>query len=145
MYSFDKFVHPTDEAFAILVLENNCDRYKDMAERNDMTATSTSPKYTKATRRGQKYQSKGWSDLGKIRFQELTSTVIQYRSNKKWLEDMTRIVLKKCKCKANKRKREESDEFDTERQMNKNEMQDWNSFLLNTMDNSQWIKNTVAL
>ena len=32
-YDYDQFIHPTDEAFALLVLENNSERYSDMVDR----------------------------------------------------------------------------------------------------------------
>ena len=65
--NFDEFIHPSDESFALLVIENNLNRYKDMVKAQNKNEKNISkPKYTMVTRKGEKTMCKGWSDEGKI-------------------------------------------------------------------------------
>ena len=57
-YDFDWNVHPTDESFALLVIDNNLDRYRDMVQRPDVSKhLLIPPKYKTVTKVGQKNTS----------------------------------------------------------------------------------------
>lgn len=45
-FPLSRYVSICDEAFALLVFENNFDRWLDMAVRDDWTSSSVKPKYT---------------------------------------------------------------------------------------------------
>jgi len=147
IHSYNKFIHATDESFALLVLENNCMRYEDMVERKSMKGCVIEPKFTTINIKGAKTLKRGWSDVGKIRFQYYTKLVLQYRNNEQWLNDKSKYIMKKCKKKYGKRKRDSNDDHQTEtnKRMNQEEKDEWNNFLCENMNNKDWIANSVAI
>ena len=100
-YDYDQFIHPTDEAFALLVLENNSKRYNDMVLRPGLKIEDyLSPKFTTITRNKDKekrLQVRGWSDSGKMRFLEYTMMIRKQRGDKKWIDSKKKTIKKKCK------------------------------------------------
>ena len=115
--NYSQFVHPTDESFALLVLDNNLERYFDMIERKDKR-TDANPKYTTATKKGKKNFNKGWSDEGKLKFQEYTKFVLEKRNNSTWLKDKTKYVIKRSNKENKNRKRKHKEDGEEEEDEN---------------------------
>ena len=80
------FVEVSDEAYALLVLENSWDRMKDDAEHPERKARvgNIPTKYTMQLQNNRKF--KGWSDAGKIRFNELCGQIENDRASEEGLE-----------------------------------------------------------
>jgi hypothetical protein len=70
---------PTDEAFALLILENSIMRWLDIAENG--TESLVKPVYTRGKAAGGSRKYEGWTDAGKTRFNELIDDVTADRSN----------------------------------------------------------------
>jgi hypothetical protein len=70
---------PTDEAFALLILENSIKRWIDMAKHG--TESIEKPKYTRGKAAGGSRKYEGWTDEGKQRFNELIDAVTADRSD----------------------------------------------------------------
>ena len=107
-----KYVTVSDEAFAMLVLENHGERYMHMMDGKDEPA----PKYTQV--KGSSSINKGWSDEGKMRYMELVMETEQWRSeNLHKMELLSIYVLKKetaiSKKKQSKRSVEDMDDGTT--------------------------------
>ena len=142
---YTKIVHPTDESFALLVLDNNVARYKDMISKR-CKKSEVNPRYTMVTKKGQKIYNRGWSDAGKLKFQEYTKLVMSKRNDMNWLKDKIRYVLKKSKKAYKKRKMAlENDAKVSNRRMNEQERDEWNDFLCDNMNNKEWAVNSVAI
>ena len=93
---YHKVVHPSDEAFAFLVLDNNVKRYRDMIRRPGLKSNEyTSPKYTRLSEKGKKLENKGWNDEGKQKFMEYTNAVRSKRSDDEWLKKRSESIRKK--------------------------------------------------
>ena len=149
-YDFDRFIHPTDEAFALLVLDNNLERYIDMVNRPDVLKQHlVPPKYTTVTKGGQKTQVRGWSDSGKLQFQRYTMMIKNIRSQNDWIVKVRKIVKKKCKKEfRNRRKRKDRDginDDDSVKRMNREEINNWNTFLSETVNNNDWYTQSVSV
>ena len=144
---YDTFVHTSDESFAMLVLENNISRYNDMVKHKTTKPNILcSPRYTTVTRKGQKTMSRGWSDVGKLRYKKLTEMIIEMRSNDEWIKDRRKYIKRKCsKHKNRKRKRNEDKDYNYQKQMNEEEKNTWDDFIYNSMNDLNWGGNTVAL
>ena len=143
--NYSQFVHPTDESFALLVLDNNMERYFDMIARKEKQ-TDKEPKYTTATKKGKKTFIKGWSDEGKLKFQEYTKFVMQQRNNSAWLKDKVKFVIKTANKEFGKRKRKENESDNKKiKRMNLQQQKDWNNFLCDSMNDKEWIKNSVGV
>jgi hypothetical protein len=106
----------TDEAFALLLLENNYEIWRhSVATTSDDGdyATETAdlkPKYTSGKKAGGSRRHEGWSEAGIERFNELTELVRKDRSdNKYWDKDYRNSKLRESEAQArqsgNKRKR----------------------------------------
>jgi len=139
--NFPRFIHPTDESFALLVLENNCERYKDMVKNNSMVGSLVEPLYTTVNRKGDKTFKRGWSDVGKMRFIELTDAVMEFRKKEDWVLVNTKFIIKKSQRRYNKRKIDEDGNDISNKRMNKYEQDKWNNFLYRNMNNKEWINN----
>jgi len=144
---YDMFVHPSDESFAMLVLENNILRYKDMVKHKSTNPNFLStPRYTTVTRKGQKTMSRGWSDVGKLRYKKLTKMIIEMRSKDEWIKDRRKYIKRKCsKHKNQKRKRIDDNDYNYQKQMNQEEKNTWDNFIYNSINDLNWGSNTVAL
>ena len=74
----------SDEAFAILIFENNLDAWVDMGLRKDTSGTQVPRKYTNGGNSkgelGSSQHNKGWSEQGLKRFNELFDKVKMNRS-----------------------------------------------------------------
>ena len=74
----------SDEAFAILIFENNLDAWLDMGMRKDTSGSEVPRKYTNGGRSKQEVassqQNKGWSEQGLKRFNELFDKVKENRN-----------------------------------------------------------------
>lgn len=76
------FVTNSDEAFALVVLENNYERWMDMWSKNHMRDSEVPAKYTNAgvsLKDGRTRKYCGWSEDGVNRFNELNAEVGQSR------------------------------------------------------------------
>ena len=110
-----KYVTVSDEAFAMLMLENHGERYMHMMDGKDL-ATQPAPKYTQV--KGSSSINKGWSDEGKMRYMELVMETERWRSeNLHRMELLSIYVLKRetaiSKKKQGKRSVEDMDDGTT--------------------------------
>jgi len=142
--NYSQFVHPTDESFALLVLDNNLERYFDMIERKDKR-TDANPKYTTATKKGKKNFNKGWSDEGKLKFQEYTKFVLEKRNNSTWLKDKTKYVIKRSNKENKNRKRKHKEDNRQNKKMNQQQKNNWNDFLSESINDKEWVTNSVSV
>ena len=91
----------SDEAFALIVVENNWERWVDMHEQNNFKSSNIMPKFTNAGKTqyssngssNQKY--KGWSAAGLKQFNEIFLMVKQNRNMKHALKWEEAFKLKK--------------------------------------------------
>ena len=123
-------------------------RYKDMVRLKKKSAKEiTNTKYTTVTVKGQKTMSRGWSDLGKLRFKELTELVVAQRQSEDWIKDRRKYIQRKCMKEfgGRKRKRNGNDQNNYNLKMNKEERSTWDDFINNSMNDLAWAGNTVAL
>jgi len=86
-----QFVTPTDEALCLLLLENNWNRWKDIASGKKEELAST--KFTAEGKGSQALEFKGWSDAGYERFNELCRKVIADRDSSEG-EEFEKAYLK---------------------------------------------------
>jgi hypothetical protein len=71
-----KIASPTDEAFALLLLENAYKVWCDMAKEGNVDGTTLmKPKYTGGKASGGCRRYQGWSDEGIVRYNQLLTTV----------------------------------------------------------------------
>ena len=84
------FVMPSDEAFALLVYENNHDRWLDMYERQDYKTSEVENKWTNSGNNrnsgGHVKRFNGWSVEAYKRFNDLSTSIKKNRSIRKELE-----------------------------------------------------------
>ena len=159
-YLFNHFIHPSDEGFALIVLENNIIRYREMRDRenvesndnnnneNEVQFKYSQPLYTTVTKKGQRSTGKGWSDDGKTKFKELTLLILRKRRNKQWLTNRSTYIKKKALNDSNdSKKRKRSSENDTQgsKRMNSTEEEAWKQFLLDSVNDTEWCKNAVGV
>lgn len=159
-YDYSRFVHPSDEGFALVVLENNIIRYREMRDRelemneanneddDDDDHDYTQPLYTVVTKKGRKSSGKGWTDKGKMRFQEFTQFVRNKRQNERWMEDRNNAIKSRALRdfnESNKRQRLDFDAHNDEPQMSKNEETAWNQFLSDNINDSEWLNNAIGV
>ena len=145
-YDYDQFVHPTDEAFALLVIENNSKRYNDMVERPGLNGEEyVSPKFTTITRNkvsDKRSQVRGWSDSGKMRFLEYTKMIRRQRSNKIWVDDTKKMVKRRCKrdYKTRKKRKDMNDDDNDLRskRMNREDRNEWKTFQTDNLNYDNW-------
>ena len=105
------------------------------------------PRFTTITRKGEKTMAKGWSDAGKLRFKRLTNIVKQQRQDVDWLNERRKYILKKAgRDSKRKRKRDNNNVDDTiNKEMNREEKEDWNDFINESINDFNWINNSVAV
>jgi hypothetical protein len=72
---------PTDEALALLILENALEKWTNMAKLAAGTKTTVKTKYTRANAKGGSTKYGGWTTAGKKRFNQLVEMVKQDRRN----------------------------------------------------------------
>ena len=145
-YDYDQFIHPTDEAFALLVLENNSERYSDMVERPGLSSDEYAcPKYTTITRNKDKdsrSQVRGWSDAGKWRLLEFTNIIREMRGDKIWIEGKKKMIKRRCKREYKyhkKRKDTNNDDNETRhKRMNREDRNEWKLFQMNNLKFDNW-------
>jgi hypothetical protein len=93
-----KWVTISDEAFALLVIENNIDRWIDMYMRADRKNSAVLPKYTNGgksqVRNGSSQRCKGWSIEGTKRYGDLYHYVKTKRSGISWQEFEKQYLVK---------------------------------------------------
>ena len=145
-----KFIHPSDEGFALLVLDNNAERYRDMLNHpNKDKKLYAQPKYTTVTStKGTKSFGKGWTDVGKKQFQSYTEMICNKRQDKTWLERRSKSIKKHVyRDRKNSKKRTFKDvDTSLDREMNKDEKNRWNEFMMESVNNmADWTNNSVAL
>jgi hypothetical protein len=101
-----KYVTVSDEAFAMLVLENHGERYMHMMAGKD-DALQPDPKYTQV--KGSGSINKGWSDEGKMRYMELVMETEQWHNeNLHKMEVLYTYVLRKETAISKKKQRKRS-------------------------------------
>jgi hypothetical protein len=82
-YLVSTFVTISDEAFCLLVCENNLEKWLDMYKREDRKQSNVVPKYTNGGRsnnaNGSSRRNKGWSQTGTRRYVQLYEFVTNQR------------------------------------------------------------------
>ena len=121
-----EFVYPTDEGFALLVYENQKDRWEEMSERN-LTSLTKAARYTDGgggrdiPKQGRSRRNCGWSHEGMERFNELCRLVVADRSagHAKAFEDdyLSKKIEEKERANSGKRVRERKMYGDDELEM----------------------------
>ena len=144
-----RFITPSDEGFALVVLDNNYDRYMDIYNNSDPNKTIfEQPKYTNVATKGVKDTvGKGWNDKGKMEFQRYTEMVIEQRKERTSLERRARIIKKlsnKERKHSNNKRRYDDIEDETE-VMNIEAKNRWNNFMLSSVKELSEMENMVAL
>ena len=91
-----EFVTESDEAFAILIMDNNLIRYKDMINLGECKRDCWSqPKYTRMGS-DRRTVGRGWSSEGKLKYFELTKAIQEWRDeNNGKMMKLGSFVLKK--------------------------------------------------
>ena len=144
-----KFVTPSDEGFALVVLDNNIDRYMDIYNNSDPNKTIfEQPKYTNVATKGVKDTvGKGWTDKGKLEFQRYTEMIIDTRRDKTWLERRAKTIKKMAnrERKQNKYKRKYDDIANEPEVMSIEAKNRWNRFMLSSVNDLSEIDTMVAL
>ena len=107
IHSIFSFIHSSDKAFVLIVLENNSKQYKEMAEREKTNVSTennaneednveySQPLYTTVTKKGQKYSGKGWSKQVKDLFIDYIAFVKKKHRNNKWMNRRSEYVKKR--------------------------------------------------
>ena len=159
-YVYSRFIHPSDEGFALIVLENNVIRYKEMRDKesnvhnntngndDDDDIEFTQPLYTTVTKKGLKSSGKGWTDQGKMKFQQYTQFVKNKRQNQQWINDRNKYVKRKAmKESKDSKKRKRSSDNDTQgdKKMSTSEEQAWNKFIFDNVNDTEWLNNVVGV
>lgn len=160
-YVYSRFIHPSDEGFALVVLENNVTRYREMRDRDnridgqDAEARDgeqeyeyTQPLYTTVTKKGHKSTGKGWTDKGKLRFQHYTEFVQTKRQNQQWLNDRNNAIKRRALRDSKewkKRKRSSDNDYGNDKRMNSNEESAWNKFIVDNVNDTEWFNNVVGV
>jgi hypothetical protein len=115
-----KVASVTDEAFALLLLDNGYYQWCDMARVDNPTKRSTlAPKYTQGRSKGGSRRYEGWSTEGIDRFNELTDMVKKNRTDyKEWewvyMADKEREQSEAAMHSGNKRKKRREPQQRTE-------------------------------
>ncbi len=160
-YVYSRFVHPSDEGFALVVLENNVTRYREMRDRDnridgqdtedrddEQEYKYTQPLYTTVTKKGLKSTGKGWTDKGKLRFQHYTEFVRTKRQNQQWLNDRNNAIKRRALRDSKewkKRKRSSDSDYGNEKRMNGSEESAWNKFIVDNVNDTEWLNNVVGV
>ena len=76
----------------------------------------------------------------------MTTKVKAQRQNTNWLNERCKYVLKKTR-KDSKRKRKRDDNIDemNKKEMNMREKEDWNDFINDSINDFEWVNNSVAV
>lgn len=160
-YVFSRFIHPSDEGFALVVLENNITRYREMRDReknvtnqedehqdNHQDHDYSQPSFTVVTKKGHKSSGKGWSDEGKTKFKNYTIFVKNKRQNKQWLHDRNKAVKRRALRESKdskKRKRSSDNDTEEDKRMNSSEEKEWNRFIFENVNDTEWLDNVVGV
>ena len=158
-YDYSRFIHYTDEGFALLVLENNVTRYREMRDRaiksTQQTANNedeedeyeyTQPVYTTVTKKGKRSSGKGWNDAGKTRFKVLSKIVQTKRQNQLWLTQRKKSIKRRALADSNEsNKRQKRTIVDHDQQMSTSEELEWNQFIADSINDTEWINNAVGV
>ena len=148
--NYYKFITPSDEGFAFVVLDNNVERYRAMQQNTDPDYKDcTQPRYTNVTTKGSTNNvGKGWNDRGKMEFQRYTEMVMEKRNQNNWLEKRARMIKKMVNRDRNNNKKRSYDTFETNNSedcMDKEALNRWNQFMMNSINNMSEPINSVAL
>ena len=160
-YVYSRFIHPSDEGFALVVLENNVTRYREMRDRDnridgqdtedredEQEYEYTQPLYTTVTKKGLKSTGKGWTDKGKLRFQHYTEFVRTKRQNQQWLNDRNNAIKRRALRDSKewkKRKRSSDNDYGNGKRMNSREESAWNKFIVDNVNDTEWLNNVVGV
>ena len=103
MFVISKIMTVSDEAFLLLVLENNWDLWMEMAEHDRAVKDcQQKPKYTNAKGNGRTIKGGGWMDEGLHRYNEIHEMVVKARKENKRVEE---VYMEICKTEQPARKR----------------------------------------
>ena len=133
------YITPSDEGFALVVIDNNIERYRQMQLNTDPDFKDfEQPKYTTVTNKGAANNvGKGWNDKGKIEFQRYTEMVIEKRSERSWLEKRARVIKKMAnrEHKHNAKRLYDDISNDNNIAMDDEAKEKWNNFMMNSVSN----------
>ena len=159
-YTFNRFIHPSDEAFALIVLENNSKRYQEMAEREHTNVSTddnanenekveySQPLFTTVTKKGQRSSGKGWSKQGKDLLIDYTEFVKRKRRNNEWMNRRSEYAKKRALKENNdsrKHKRSSDNDVEDNAKMSTSEEQKWNKFIQDSVNDTEWFDNMVGV
>lgn len=145
-----KFITASDEGFALVVLDNNIERYMEMMKNEDPNIKDFGqPKYTSVTQKGMTHHhiGKGWNDRGKMEFQRYTEMIIEKRKDLVWLEKRSRGIKRVSNRERQRRKKRSYDDIDNQQYncMDNEEQTKWNNFMLSSVNNMNSMSNITAI
>ena len=146
-----KFITASDEGFALVVLDNNIERYMEMTKNEDPNIKDFGqPRYTSVTKKGMmtNHIGKGWNDRGKMEFQRYTEMIIDKRNDLQWLERRSRGIKRVANRERQKRNKRSYDDIDNDEypnSMDSEEKTRWNNFMLTSVNNMNNISNMTPI
>ena len=146
-----KFVTASDEGFALVVLDNNIERYMEMMKNEDPNIKDFGqPRYTSVTKKGMltNHIGKGWNDRGKMEFQRYTEMIINKRNDLQWLERRSRGIKRVANRERQKRNKRSYDDIDNDEYPNSMDSEEkirWNNFMLTSVNNMNNISNMTPI
>lgn len=144
-----KYITESDEGFALVVLDNNIERYLEMKKNDDPNKKDfAQPKYTSVTKKGMpNHIGKGWNDRGKMEFQRYTEMIINKRKDTAWLEKRSRGIKRVANRERQRQKKRSYDDIDNEEfnYMDNEEKNRWNNFMLASVNNMNTISNMTSI
>ena len=138
-----KYITESDEGFALVVLDNNIERYLEMMKNDDPNKKDfAQPKYTSVSKKGMpNHIGKGWNDRGKMEFQRYTEMIINKRKDIVWLEKRSRGIKRVANRERQRQKKRSYDDIDNDEFncMDTEEKNRWNNFMLASVNNMNTI------
>ena len=161
-YDYGHFIHYSDEGFALLVLENNIIRYREMRdcpvepnqqneenedEEDEHEYVYSQPIYTTLTKKGKQSPGKGWNDASKTQFKVYSKFVQQKRQNQLWMNNERHKSIKQrvLRDSNESNKCQKRNIVDNDKQMSTAEEMKLNQFIVVSINNTEWLKNVVRV
>ena len=109
-----EFVTESDEAFAILLLDNNAEKYKSMNQHGDNRHSWQQPKYSRKCATG-KFNGKGWSFVAMAKYFKIKNAIEEWRDNNEdRMVEIARYVYSKYRINSNNNANIEDEHYDSE-------------------------------
>ena len=101
-----EFITESDEAFAILLLDNNAEKYNSMNQYGGYKQSWKPPKYSRCNVRGET-NGKGWSYQAQIKYFKLKIAIIKWRDNNEdQMVELAKYVNNKYRINNNEKKKQ---------------------------------------